>query len=154
MKKGQHRRKWSKEQKLEIVRKHLNEHISIKQLGRERKGRNRGWVVRTQNWDGRKKVKTEGVRKRKGSGASRGMDGPEKVARQGWVGGSICGDWIRRKTKGNCRRNYRRAVEEAARQKPPLDESGDIERTPRPYGRGFFVLKIWIHLTALLQSIK
>ncbi|MBR5805448.1 MAG: transposase [Oscillospiraceae bacterium] len=42
MKKGQHRRKWSKEQKLEIVRKHLNEHISIKQLGRERKGRNRG----------------------------------------------------------------------------------------------------------------
>ena len=35
MKKGQQRRKWSKEQKLEIVRKHLNEHISIKQLGRE-----------------------------------------------------------------------------------------------------------------------
>ena len=35
MKKGQHRRKWSKEQKLEIIKKHLNEHISIKKLGRE-----------------------------------------------------------------------------------------------------------------------
>ena len=35
MKKGQHRRKWSKEQKLEIIEKHLNEHISIKKLGRE-----------------------------------------------------------------------------------------------------------------------
>ena len=35
MKKGQHRRKWSKEQKLEIIKKHLDEHISIKKLGRE-----------------------------------------------------------------------------------------------------------------------
>lgn len=35
MKKGQHPRKWSKEQKLEIIKKHLNEHISIRALGKE-----------------------------------------------------------------------------------------------------------------------
>ena len=35
MKKGQHPRKWSKEQKLEIVNKHLNEHISIRTLRKE-----------------------------------------------------------------------------------------------------------------------
>lgn len=35
MKKGQKRRKWSKEQKLEIIEKHLNEHISVRQLGKE-----------------------------------------------------------------------------------------------------------------------
>ena len=35
MKKGQHPRKWSEEQKLEIIKKHLNEHISIRALGKE-----------------------------------------------------------------------------------------------------------------------
>ena len=35
MKKGQTKRVWSKEQKLEIVHKHLDEHISIKKLGKE-----------------------------------------------------------------------------------------------------------------------
>ena len=35
MKKGQHPRKWSKEQKLEIISKHLNEHVSVRQLGKE-----------------------------------------------------------------------------------------------------------------------
>ena len=35
MKKGQRKRVWTKEQKLEIVHKHLDEHISIKKLGKE-----------------------------------------------------------------------------------------------------------------------
>lgn len=35
MKKGQSKRVWTKEQKLEIVHKHLDEHISIKKLGKE-----------------------------------------------------------------------------------------------------------------------
>ena len=35
MKKGQTKRVWTKEQKLEIVHKHLDEHISIKKLGKE-----------------------------------------------------------------------------------------------------------------------
>lgn len=35
MKKGQHPRKWSKEQKLEIIEKHLKEHISVRTLGKE-----------------------------------------------------------------------------------------------------------------------
>ena len=35
MKKGQTRRGWTKEQKLEIVHKHLDEHISVKKLGKE-----------------------------------------------------------------------------------------------------------------------
>lgn len=35
MKKGQHPRKWSKEQKLEIIEKHLKEHISVRALGKE-----------------------------------------------------------------------------------------------------------------------
>lgn len=35
MKKGQHRREWSKEQKLEIIEKHLSDHISIRTLGKE-----------------------------------------------------------------------------------------------------------------------
>jgi len=48
--------------------------------GKERK--NRGLVVRTRNRDGRKEVKTEGVRKRKGSSESCGMDGPEKVGNE------------------------------------------------------------------------
>ena len=34
-KKGEAKRKWSKEKKLEIVYKHLNEHTSIKALGKE-----------------------------------------------------------------------------------------------------------------------
>ena len=35
MKKGQHPRKWSKEQKMEIIEKHLKEHISVRALGKE-----------------------------------------------------------------------------------------------------------------------
>ena len=35
MKKGQVKRMWTKEQKLEIVHKHLDEHISVKKLGKE-----------------------------------------------------------------------------------------------------------------------
>lgn len=35
MKKGQKKRVWTKEQKLEIVNKHLNEHISVKALAQE-----------------------------------------------------------------------------------------------------------------------
>ena len=35
MRKGQTKRIWTKEQKLEIVHKHLDEHISIKKLGKE-----------------------------------------------------------------------------------------------------------------------
>ena len=35
MKKGQTKRVWTKEQKLEIVHKHLDEHISVKKLGKE-----------------------------------------------------------------------------------------------------------------------
>ena len=35
MRKGQTKRVWTKEQKLEIVHKHLDEHISIKKLGKE-----------------------------------------------------------------------------------------------------------------------
>lgn len=35
MKKGQRRREWSKEQKLEIIGKHLSDHISIRTLGKE-----------------------------------------------------------------------------------------------------------------------
>ena len=43
MKKGQRKRVWTKEQKLEIVHKHLDEHISIKKLGKEY-GINHGMV--------------------------------------------------------------------------------------------------------------
>ncbi len=35
MKKGQKKRTWAKEQKLEIVRKHLNEHTSVRKLEKE-----------------------------------------------------------------------------------------------------------------------
>ena len=35
MKKGQKKRKWTVEQKLEIVHKHLDEHISVRTLARE-----------------------------------------------------------------------------------------------------------------------
>lgn len=35
MRKGQTKRVWTKEKKLEIVHKHLDEHISIKKLGKE-----------------------------------------------------------------------------------------------------------------------
>ncbi len=35
MEKEQHRREWSKEQKLEIIRKHLEDHVSIHTLGKE-----------------------------------------------------------------------------------------------------------------------
>ncbi len=35
MKKGQKKRNWSKEQKLEIINKHLNEHISVRSLEKE-----------------------------------------------------------------------------------------------------------------------
>ena len=35
MKKGQKRREWTPEQKLEIVHKHLDEHISVKKLEKE-----------------------------------------------------------------------------------------------------------------------
>ena len=35
MKKGQKKRVWTKEQKLEIISKHLNEHISAGALGKE-----------------------------------------------------------------------------------------------------------------------
>ena len=35
MKKGQKKRVWTPEQKLEIVRKHLDEHISVKKLERD-----------------------------------------------------------------------------------------------------------------------
>ena len=45
MKKGQTKRVWTKEQKLEIVHKHLDEHISIKKLGKEY-GINHGMVSR------------------------------------------------------------------------------------------------------------
>ena len=55
---------------------------AVRQNREEVERKNRGLVVRTRNRDGRKEVKTEGVRKRKGSGASRGMDGPEKVGNE------------------------------------------------------------------------
>ena len=45
MKKGQAKRVWTKEQKLEIVHKHLEEHISVKKLGEEY-GINHGMVSR------------------------------------------------------------------------------------------------------------
>ena len=45
MKKGQTKRVWTKEQKLEIVHKHLEEHISVKKLGEEY-GINHGMVSR------------------------------------------------------------------------------------------------------------
>ena len=48
----------------------------------EKERKNRGLVVRTRNRDGRKEVETEGVRKRKGSGESRGMEGLEKVGNE------------------------------------------------------------------------
>lgn len=35
MKKGQKKRIWTKEQKLEIINKHLNEHISVRTLEKE-----------------------------------------------------------------------------------------------------------------------
>ena len=35
MKKGQKKRVWTKEQKLEIIHKHLNEHVSVKKLEKE-----------------------------------------------------------------------------------------------------------------------
>ena len=35
MKKGQKKRVWTKEQKLEIIGKHLNEHISVRTRGKE-----------------------------------------------------------------------------------------------------------------------
>ena len=35
MKKGQKKRVWTPDQKLEIVRKHMDEHISVKKLGME-----------------------------------------------------------------------------------------------------------------------
>ena len=35
MKKGQKKRVWTKEQKLEIIYKHLNEHVSVKRLEKE-----------------------------------------------------------------------------------------------------------------------
>ena len=35
MRKVQHPRKWNREQKLEIIKKHLNEHISVRTLGKE-----------------------------------------------------------------------------------------------------------------------
>ena len=35
MRKGQTKRVWTKEQKLEIIHKHLDEHISIKKLGKK-----------------------------------------------------------------------------------------------------------------------
>lgn len=35
MRKGQKKREWTPEQKLEIVRKHLDEHISVRSLGKE-----------------------------------------------------------------------------------------------------------------------
>ena len=35
MKKGQKKRVWTKEQKLEIIGKHLNEHISVRTLEKE-----------------------------------------------------------------------------------------------------------------------
>lgn len=35
MKKGQKRRIWTKEQKLEIIGKHLNEHVSVRTLEKE-----------------------------------------------------------------------------------------------------------------------
>ena len=37
MKKGQKRRVWTKEQKLEIIGKHLNEHVSVRTLEKEYK---------------------------------------------------------------------------------------------------------------------
>lgn len=35
MKKGQKKRIWTKEQKLEIIEKHLKEHISVRTIGKE-----------------------------------------------------------------------------------------------------------------------
>ena len=35
MRKGQTKRVWTKEQKLEIIHKHLDEHVSIKKLGKK-----------------------------------------------------------------------------------------------------------------------
>lgn len=45
MKYGQIKRTWAKEEKLEIVHKHLDEHISVKKLGKEY-GINHGMVSR------------------------------------------------------------------------------------------------------------
>ena len=45
MKYGQTKRTWTKEEKLEIVHKHLDEHISVKKLGKEY-GINHGMVSR------------------------------------------------------------------------------------------------------------
>ena len=43
MKKGQKGRRWTKEQKLEIIGKHLNEHISLRTLEKEYNA-NRGMI--------------------------------------------------------------------------------------------------------------
>ena len=45
MKKGQKRRLWTKEQKLEIISKHLNEHISAGALSKEKK-KEKGMICR------------------------------------------------------------------------------------------------------------
>ena len=45
MKYGQAKRTWTKKEKLEIVHKHLDEHISVKKLGKEY-GINHGMVSR------------------------------------------------------------------------------------------------------------
>ena len=45
MKYGQTKRTWTKKEKLEIVHKHLDEHISVKKLGKEY-GINHGMVSR------------------------------------------------------------------------------------------------------------
>ena len=45
MKKGQKKRKWTVEQKLEIVHKHLDEHISVRTLAKEY-GRDSGMICR------------------------------------------------------------------------------------------------------------
>ena len=37
MKKGQKKRIWTKEQKLEIINKHLKEHVSVRSLEKEYK---------------------------------------------------------------------------------------------------------------------
>ena len=75
--------------------------------GRWGKARNRGWVVRIQNWRRRKNAKTAEDRKKKQCDANRKVESPVIVRNesgwQGWVGGSSCRDWIRWKTKGNCR---------------------------------------------------
>ena len=91
-------------------------------------GRNRRLSSQNRKRSGRKKAKTAGVRKRKGSGEIRGMDGPEKVG-------------AKAKTRVNRKKHLQRLkpaederklqtklfVEqcvEAERRKPPLDESG------------------------------